>query len=122
MKEPQTARESSVRPLNATSSAGGQRAARVTKKMMSSVMESLNDSQEKYTEDLSYNKGVATAYTMEKGYGDRRPYNKEYTKAPTKEEKGWRWSSDDVYAAAVFKQFERKGIKLKKLVHHGSYD
>ena len=115
------ARESSARPLNAT---GNSRSQRVTSKVIGSIKNALNDStsHDQYTEDLSYSKGVVTAYTMEKGYGDRRFYSEEYTSVPNRQEKGWRWTGRDAYAASVFNAFANKGIKIKKFVHHGQYD
>lgn len=115
------ARESAVNPINAT---GKERSRRVTAKVIDGIRDTLNGStrHDKHTEDLSYSRGTVTAYTIEKGYGDRPAYTTEYTQKPDREKIGRGWTGRDSYAESVFNAFERKGIKVRKLVHHGQYD
>lgn len=114
--EVNVARESGVSPLNASS---GGRAQRVTKKVVNGIMSTLNNSgrHDQHTEDLEYSRGTVTAYTIEKGYGDRPSYTEEYTSKPDRI-----FTGRDRYADAVFNAFERKGIKIRRFVHHGQYD
>lgn len=115
------AREASTKPLNAT---GGTKGVRVSEKVIGGIRNALNqdDSHDKFTEDITYSRGVVTAYTTEKGYGDRPSYVSEYSSAPTLLALGRGFTSRDAYAASVFNEFSKKGIKIKKLVHHGQYD
>ena len=123
-KETTIARELGVRPLNAQSSSIGQRAARVTQKTMNSIRDNFNenDATDKYIEDLSYNRGTVTAYTIEKGYGDRPAYQKEYTSAPDRDKIGRGWTDRDAFAEKMFKILKRSGVNVKRFVHYGQYD
>lgn len=116
-----SAKESGARPINASN---GGRSQRVTTKVVNGIIDSLNEStrHEQFTEDLTVSRGTVTAYTMEKGYGGSRGYTKEYTSKPDRAKIGRGWTGRESYAESVFNAFERKGIKIKKLVHHGQYD